>query len=59
MSHVGAGSSAQCLAGAWITMRDTSSAVISLNSDGLVHGPSTITGGGTSAIDRRMLSIFV
>ena len=58
-SHVGAGSSAQSLAGACITMCDTSSAVTSVNSDGLVHGLFTITGGDASAVDRRMLSIFV
>lgn len=56
-SHVGAGSSAQCLAVAFITMRDISSAVTAVKSNNLVHGLFAITGGGASAVDRRMLCL--
>ena len=58
MSHVGAGSSKQCLVGALTTSLLISSAVTSSKADSLSQGRSSIIGGEALAVSTRILSTF-
>ena len=59
MSHVGAGSSEQCLVGALTTSLLISSAVMSSKADNLSQGRSTIVGDGAFAVSTRILSSYL
>ena len=58
MSHVGAGSSEQCLVGALTTSLLISSTVTSSKADNLSQGRSSILGDGALAVSTRILSTF-